>query len=57
VPHVLVFLRQLVESAAEADYADKDVMLRYLSIMEQLVPDKVSDEEVQFLLDYLHLEE
>jgi hypothetical protein len=57
VPHVLNFLHQLVESAAETDYTDKDVMLRHVGIMEQLVPDKVSDDEVQFLIDYLHLEE
>lgn len=57
VPHVLTFLKQLVESAGAADYVDKDIMLRYVTIMEQLVPDKVSDEEVQFLLDFLHLED
>lgn len=54
---VLSYLRTMIENAAPADYTDKDVMLRYIGIIEQLVPDKVQDQEVQFVLDYLHLGE
>lgn len=57
VPAVLSYLRSTVQHAAPADYTDKDVMLRYIAIIEQLVPDKVQDDEIQFALDYLHLNE
>ncbi len=55
IPAVIGYLRTMVQNAAPADYTDKDVMLRYIGIVEQLVPEKVEDEEVQFVLDYLHL--
>lgn len=57
VPHVLEFLTQLVANAAPGDYTNAQVELKYIAIVELLVPDKVSDEEIGFVLDYLHIGE
>jgi hypothetical protein len=52
---VINYLKVMVQNGAPADYTDKDIMLKYIAVIEHLVPDKVQDDEVQFVLDYLHL--
>jgi hypothetical protein len=55
VAQVLEYLRLMVENAGTEDYQNGTISLKYIGIVEQLVPDKVKDEAVEFVIEYLHI--
>lgn len=55
VAALLSFLAVVVERADPAQHTDQDLSLAYVELLEQLVPSKVEDDAVLFVLQWLHM--